>query len=158
MKIGVVSDTHSKVLPQKMLSDFKGVDLILHAGDFCGLETLQVLKRINEVNAVYGNMDGSDLRKILPKSRIIELGDIRLGLFHGEGAPKNLIDTVKAQFKGCKVDAIIFGHSHHPMNEMIDGILFFNPGSSTDQVFAPYQSYGILEINGKKISGRIVKI
>jgi len=36
--------------------------------------------------------------------------------------------------------------------------IYFNPGSPTDTIFAPYQSYGILEINGKEIKRSIVKI
>ena len=45
-----------------------------------------------------------------------------------------------------KPDIIVFGHSHLPMNEYIKGVLYFNPGSATDTVFAPYRSYGIIEI------------
>ena len=52
---------------------------------------------------------------------------------------------------------LVFGHSHQPMNEIKDGILHFNPGSPTDKIFAPFNSYGILEINDK-INGKIIKI
>ena len=157
MKIGVLSDTHSRSLSKKMLDDFKAVDLIVHAGDFCSLEDLNGLKKIGKVEAVYGNMDGSGLRNILPKSQIISCDSFSIGLFHGEGAPKFLLDRVKKEFKGKKVDAIIFGHSHQPMNEKIGNILFFNPGSATDTIFAPFRSYGILDITDH-IEGRIVKI
>ncbi|MDD3374765.1 MAG: metallophosphoesterase family protein [Candidatus Omnitrophica bacterium] len=157
MKIGVLSDTHSRALSKKVLDDFKTVDLIIHAGDFCSAEDLNSLKRIGRVEAVYGNMDGSGLRNILPKSQIINCESFSIGLFHGEGAPKFLLDRVKKEFKGKKVDAIIFGHSHHPMNEKIDNVLFFNPGSATDTIFAPFRSYGILDITDH-IEGRIVNI
>jgi predicted phosphodiesterase len=43
------------------------------------------------------------------------------------------------------------------MNEKIGKILFFNPGSATDKVFAPYNSYGIIEVNDK-IDAKIIKI
>jgi len=60
-------------------------------------------------------------------------------------------------FKNDKVDLIIFGHSHCGLNEKKGGILFFNPGSATDKVFAPYNSYGIIEINDK-IKATIIRI
>jgi predicted phosphodiesterase len=43
------------------------------------------------------------------------------------------------------------------MNEMRGSVLYFNPGSPNDAIFAPYQSYGILEINDR-IVGTIVKV
>ena len=67
------------------------------------------------------------------------------------------MECVQKEFKDKKVDVIVFGHSHHPMNEIKDGILFFNPGSATDTVFAPFRSYGVLEISDV-IKGRIIKI
>ncbi|MDP8265558.1 MAG: metallophosphoesterase family protein [Candidatus Aceula meridiana] len=158
MRIGVVSDTHSKILPKQMLEDFKKTDLIIHAGDFCSMDVLETLCKIADVKAVYGNMDGNALRTALSRSQVFDCEGFHLGLFHGEGAPKGLLDAVKNEFCGKKVDVIIFGHSHHPMNEKIDGVLFFNPGSATDIIFAPYQSYGILNIKDKTIEGEIVKI
>ena len=55
------------------------------------------------------------------------------------------------------MDVIVFGHSHSPVNELRDGILFFNPGSPTDKIFAKYNSYGILTIN-KEIKGEIIRL
>ena len=49
MKIGVVADTHSLALPKQMLDDFKNVDLIIHAGDFCSMKVIEKLKKIKEV-------------------------------------------------------------------------------------------------------------
>jgi len=157
MKIGVLSDTHSRRIPQQLLDDFQKVDLIVHVGDFCSLDILQTLKNIKGVEAVYGNMDGADIRKVLPAKKIIECGSFKIGLFHGEGAPQHLLDVLKREFKNSGVRAVIFGHSHHPMNEEIDGILYFNPGSPNDPVFAPFCSYGILEINDT-IKGKIIKV
>lgn len=156
MKIGVVSDTHSRPLPAQMLEDFKEMDFIIHAGDICSLDILDRLKKIKEVKAVYGNMDGSEIRRILPRNQIIKCGQFSIGLFHGEGHPDGLLQKVQAEFKSAKVDMIIFGHSHRAMNQDIEGILYFNPGSPNDTV-APYCSYGILDID-KKISGKIIKV
>ncbi len=157
MKIGVVSDTHSRPLPVKMLEDFKKVDYIVHAGDFCSAEVLETFKKIKDLKAVYGNMDEPEVRKLLSRRQIITCREFSIGIFHGEGAPQTLLDKVADEFKHDKVDVIIFGHSHRAVNEMRDGILFFNPGSPNDTVFAPFCSYGMLDV-GEKIIGRIVKL
>jgi len=60
-------------------------------------------------------------------------------------------------FKNDRVDLVIFGHSHKAFNEKRGDILYFNPGSPTDQIFSPFNSYGIIEINDK-IEARIIKI
>ena len=62
---------------------------------------------------------------------------------------------VKGEFED--VDVIVFGHSHTPLNEVEEGVLFFNPGSPTDKVFAPYNSIGILHVD-KKIKGEIIRL
>jgi putative phosphoesterase len=83
----------------------------------------------------------------------LEVNHFKIGLTHGDGAPQGIVERVKHHF--TDVDAIIFGHSHQPLNEQRDGILFFNPGSPTDRIFAPYTSIGILEVNDT-ITGRII--
>ncbi|MCM8820062.1 MAG: metallophosphoesterase family protein, partial [Candidatus Omnitrophica bacterium] len=57
-----------------------------------------------------------------------------------------------------EIDIFVFGHSHFPIDEEIDGKIFFNPGSPTDKIYAPYCSYGSLEINDKTIERRIIKL
>ncbi|MCK5581996.1 MAG: metallophosphoesterase family protein [Candidatus Omnitrophica bacterium] len=158
MKIGVVSDTHSKPLPEQMIEEFKTVDMIICVGDFCDLGVYQTLEKIVPVKAVCGNMDNAQVRRELPRTRILECEECRIGLMHGEGPSRTILSRVKEQFLRENVDAIIFGHTHDPFNEEIDGVLYFNPGSPNDEIFAPYRSYGILDVSGKKIKGTIVKI
>lgn len=161
MKIGVISDTHipfaAEDLPEKIYEDFKDADLILHAGDLAEDSLLDKLKRIAKTIAVKGNMDSHALKKTLPEKEIIKAGNFRIGITHGEGSPEGLIDLVKKQFEKDKVDCIVFGHSHIPVCEKRGNILFFNPGSPTDKIFAPFNSYGILEV-GKKIEGKIIRL
>jgi uncharacterized protein len=158
MKIGVVSDTHSQKIPQQLLDEFREVDLIIHAGDFCSLEDLKNFTQMNEVKAVYGNMDDAEVRCKLSARQIIRVGECSIGLCHGEGPSHRVLDFARKEFKDDKVDAVIFGHSHQPMNERINDVLYFNPGSPNDKIFAPFCSYGILEIEDGKINGEIIKI
>lgn len=151
MKIGVLADIHipqrADKLPDRLLGELKGVDLIILAGDLTVASVLKSLKEIAPVVAVRGNMDQPEVSSILNNKEIVTAGKFRIGVFHGFGSPHRLVEVLKDEFKGDKVDAIVFGHSHQPMNEYRDGVLFFNPGSPTDKVFAPYNSYGIIEID-----------
>ncbi len=162
MKIGVISDTHitekSKHLPDAVVKGFKGVDMIVHAGDIGSAGILDTLRSLcPNVKAVWGNMDPDELKRILPEKEIFKAGKYRIAVTHGCGAAHKVIEYVQSLFKHDHVDVIIFGHSHEPCNEKRGGILFFNPGSPTDRMFAPYNSYGIIEA-GDTIEGRIVPL
>lgn len=159
MRIGVISDTHiprtADWLPKRVCDDLKDVDLILHAGDLTEIEVLEKLNKLAPTRAVYGNMDNGVVQSALPLKDIIEVGRFKIGLIHGSGPPFRLIDRIGREFDG--VDVIVFGHSHSPKNEKRANILFFNPGSPTDRVFARYNSFGILEVNDT-IEGKIIKL
>ena len=162
MKIGVISDTHipdkAEDIPKKILDEFKHVDMVIHAGDLVDLSALEALKGVcGNVKAVWGNMDPEEVRKTLPQKETFKAGNFKVGLMHGWCHPAKLIELLTEAFKNDKVDLIIFGHSHCGLNEKKGGILFFNPGSATDKVFAPYNSYGIIEINDK-IKATIIRI
>src|SRR3972149_4017312 len=142
MKIGVVSDTHSRVIAKQLLNDFKSVDLIVHAGDFCSEKDLRIFTQIKEVKAVYGNMDEPSLVSKLTRRLIFQWGGFFFGLCHGQGAANHALANIQSEFKKDKLDVVIFGHSHCPFNQEINGILYFNPGSPNDFVCSPYCSYG----------------
>lgn len=164
MKIGVISDTHiperAKEIPPSVLDGLKECDLIIHAGDLIDLGVLEELKKITKsVKAVWGNMDPGRVRSSLPEKEVFAIEGVKIGLVHGYGPPAKLIQLVTSLFEKEKPDIIIFGHSHYPVNEKRKDILYFNPGSLTDKIFAPFNSYGILEISGKQIrSAKIIKI
>ena len=159
-RILVLSDTHiprsANDLPQQIYDELPNVEMIIHAGDFVEKDIYDRLKTLKDIKAVYGNMDSMALRRILNNKEVIEVGKIRIGLIHGYGAPRTLADTVAGEFSG--VNAIVFGHSHAPLNYVKDGVLFFNPGSPTDKIYAAGNSYGILEIENGNIEGKIIKI
>jgi len=162
MRIGVISDTHipdkANAIPQKVLDEFKKVDMIIHAGDLVDLSVLEELKSTcKNVKAVWGNMDPQEARKVLSEKEILGVGKYKIGIMHGYGAPNRLVELLTEIFKNDDVDLIIFGHSHSPLNEKRGNILFFNPGSLTDKIFAPYNSYGIIEINDT-IKAEIIKL
>src|SRR5690554_1667245 len=115
-KIGVLSDTHmphrARHLPAQVYTGFIGVDLILHAGDIMEWSVIQELSTLAPVEAVYGNMDYPETRQRLKRRRIVEIGGIKIGLIHGDGAGTNTVARAKQAFP--EVDCIVFGHSHRP--------------------------------------------
>jgi uncharacterized protein len=162
MKIGVISDTHmpgnAKALPARLCAELKGCDMVIHVGDMVTAVVAQDLKKIcPNLKAVYGNMDPAEVRKQFPEKEVIPVGKFRIGIKHGYGPPEKLLGLMGEAFKDDNVDMIIFGHSHNPLNQKIGKIIFFNPGSPTDEIFAPYKSFGIIEINDK-IEAKIVKL
>ena len=157
MLIGVVSDTHSRPLPKQLIKEFQGADFIIHAGDFCDAADYEAVKKIKDLKAVYGNMDSPELRKRLPRKLVIPCGKFSIGVYHGEGPAYTVLDKVRNEFLKDKVDAVIFGHSHQALNQQINGILYFNPGSPND-VCATCCTYGILEVSAKEIQGKIIKV
>jgi len=158
MKIGVISDTHLKISDdrlEKIVEDhFHDVDLVLHAGDIVDLEVLDVFKD-KEVYAVSGNMDPDSVREVFPRKQILEIGGRRIGLIHGWGSPSGLEEKILREFED--VECIVYGHTHRAVNEVIDGVLLFNPGSPTDRRFARHKSVGILDV-GEEIVGTIIAL
>jgi uncharacterized protein len=158
MKIIAISDTHSAPLPEALLHAIDGADLLLHAGDISDLEVYQQLRKRKAIRAVWGNVDGHELRKVLPEAEVFDCEGVKIGLVHGEGHPGSMIPRLQKRFEKTGVNVVVFGHSHCPCHEMIDGVLFFNPGSPTDTIRAPYCSYGLLELNNGKVKARIVRL
>ena len=136
--------------------EIKNVDMIFHAGDFIEMKFLDKLRALKELKAVAGNMDCKDIRKELNNKEIITIGKFKIGLIHGYGAPSEIMATVRREFD--KVDVIVFGHSHSTTNVKKEGVLFFNPGSPTDKIFASKNSYGILKVTDKNIEGEIIEL
>ena len=160
MKILVLSDTHIPIaaqdLPAEIYKAIEGVDMIFHAGDLIDASVFEKLRSLKETKAVCGNMDSKELCMSLNSKEIINIGKFKIGLIHGYGAPSEIMPTVRREFD--KIDVLVFGHSHAAMNIKKDGVLYFNPGSPTDKIFASKNSYGILEVTDKKIEGTIVGI
>jgi putative phosphoesterase len=159
VKVGVISDTHipaiAPSLPPAVFEIFKGVDLILHAGDIVELSVLDELSAIARVEAVAGNMDGSEVRLRLPAKKIIPLERYSVGLIHGKYKIDIQKEMIIKEFE--RVDLIVYGHSHTPFWGKVGGIHFLNPGSPTDKRHAPYNSVALLHI-GDELKAEIIRI
>jgi putative phosphoesterase len=158
MRIGVLSDTHihrvSKDFKDLLNHHFSRVDVLFHVGDYTSPVVVDFLSSWN-FHGVYGNMDPVDIRAVLPEKKIVELGGFRFGLIHGWGSPRDLEERVLGQFSG--VDVIVYGHSHKAMNEIVHGVLLFNPGTASGYTPSGVHSIGFLECEDA-VKGEIVEL
>ncbi len=145
-RVVVISDTHmpgrARKLPPVLVADLERADLILHAGDFATVETLEALRGFAPVQGVYGNVDEPELRCLLPRRLKIELFGRWVGLVHGDSPSLPTVARAVAEFVDEQLDLIVFGHSHRPLLRREGDLLLFNPGSPTDRRAEPRFSYG----------------
>lgn len=160
MLIGLISDTHipdrARIIPQNVLDAFSNVDLILHAGDLTSPKVLEELEQIAPVMAVQGNMDRANGIN-LPKAKVIEVDDLKVGVIHGEVYPRADSDQLVYLAKELDVDILVSGHSHQPKIEQKEGILLLNPGSPIVPRLAD-RTVMLLEINNSEVDVEIIKI
>ena len=151
MKIVVLADTHAShlgALPASLVSVLLKSDMILHLGDYEHRELVDDLKKLNSFHGVAGNHDFDNIQEVLPSQDIVEVNGKRIGIIHGHGcsAPLGIRNGLRRRFRGEKLDAILFGHTHRMKSMVDDGILYFNPGSACGRFPAYHGSYGILDI------------
>lgn len=160
MLIGLISDTHipdrANKIPDTVLSSFKDVDLIIHAGDLTTMDVIDELESIAPVMAVQGNMDRVAGLK-LPKARVINAEGLRIGVAHGEVYPRADTQQLLYLAKQLDVNILVSGHSHQPKIEQVEDVLLLNPGSPVVPRLAD-RTVMLLEINDKNVDVEIVKI
>lgn len=148
MRIGIISDTHipeaCEHLPVAVFEAFKGVDLVMHAGDVYVNRVLDELARVAPVIAALGNgdegldghrhkLDTADGR--VQSAHLLEIEGIRIGLAHALPTPDETSEQVFANAMerhfGGPVDVLVMGHSHLEAIVRFGNTLVVNPGSAT---------------------------
>ena len=147
-RVGVIADTHCpeflEHLPEGVFKAFRGVELILHAGDVTDQATLDALGQIAPVAAVRGDHDQS--LGGLPLSREVTVEGRRIVIAHGNRSrwveePNTFLWTASLGFyrphsglpralrrRFPDADVIVFGHTHNAHVRTVEGALLFNPG------------------------------
>ncbi|MFN2504987.1 MAG: metallophosphoesterase family protein [Acidimicrobiales bacterium] len=150
----VVSDTHirrgsARRLPDAAYTHLERADVILHAGDIVVSDVLDDLGGFAPVHAVLGNND-VELVGLLPETRLLEIGGVRVAMVHDSGASTGRAGRLKRRFPDASV--VVFGHSHIPWGEPgIDGQLLFNPGSPTERRAQPRHTLGTLDLEDGRV-------
>lgn len=147
-RIGVISDTHGK-LANRALEIFEGVDLILHAGDIGHEDVITALETIAPVHAVFGNTDTQFATHLRPWTQQLETPAGRIAITHGHlpAAPTGNHRKMVAYFQAFKPDVVVFGHSHIPCLEEIDGVILFNPGAASLSRWGRGNTVGLITLD-----------
>ena len=149
-RIGVISDTHG-LLRESAKRRLSGCDLILHAGDVGSRSVLVALEEIAEVVAVRGNVDRGAWACELKDIAYVDVEGTRICIMH---------DRSWLSSSGAKppLGAIIYGHSHKPDVEWIDGILYLNPGSIGPRRFGLPVSMAFLHAGPEGLRPELIEL
>lgn len=133
----LLADTHlpkrAKGLSDRVWRAVDEADVVLHAGDWVDVATLDALEaRARRLVGVWGNNDGEALRARLPEVARVEVEGVRIAMVHETGAAQGRERRMDAQF--ADLDVLVFGHSHIPWDTTTPaGLRLLNPGSPTDR-------------------------
>ena len=155
MKIGIISDTHG-LLRAQVFEAFEGVEHVLHAGDVGNPDILTELAAIAPLTAVWGNVDGMEIRARVPEVARLELGGVRIAIVHGMqfGSPT----PQKAAAAHPDAGLVVFGHSHRPLIQQVGPTLAVNPGSAGPRRFKDPVTVAVAEIADGKVQARLVDL
>jgi uncharacterized protein len=148
--VGIISDTHGLVRPEAM-AQLRQSDLIVHCGDVGAPAVLDALSEIAPVRAVRGNNDKGAWAADLPLENVIEVGNHTLYVIHDRA--ELALEPGAAGFA-----AVLSGHSHRPLIERRNGVLFVNPGSAGPRRFALPIAVALLTLTPESCDARIVHL
>lgn len=155
MKLFIISDTHGKLdKVYEIYERLTAIDLIVHLGDLTQ-DAKEIEKTLGvDVLSVKGNMDGSYNST---DHHILETECGKLFLAHGhmENVKSNYQNMYyRAMEAGCV--AALFGHTHIPVFDQVNGIYLINPGSLSLPADGTQGSYAIVHTDSEGLSGSIV--
>jgi len=157
MLIGLLADTHIPdavtALPHQVKSAFRGVDLILHAGDIFVASVLDELECIAPVLAAKGDSEYAEVRadrRVLDR-HTLDIDGVTIWLWHdGELVPNG---------QGQPPDVIVSGHTHWPSVSKRSGILLVNPGSPTYPLYrCQLGTVALLSVHSGKAEAQIIQL
>jgi len=148
-RIGLISDTHG-VLQPEVRKFLTGSDFLVHAGDICDPSILEELASLAPLTAVRGNCDRGEWAESLGETEFLQVGSRFIYAIHN-------LARIDIEPNAAGVHVIVSGHTHKPLIEERNGVLFVNPGSSGRRSMHP-ASVGELIVEGSKVSARIVEL
>ena len=159
-KIGIISDTHS-YLDKQVFEYFKDVDEIWHAGDIGINIVTDQLKNFKPLRAVYGNIDGHEIRAEFPEDLIFNIDDCKIFITHIAGAVGVYNQRVREIIKQEKPNILVCGHSHilKIMRDEKFNLLHINPGAAGVHGFHKMKTILRFEIeNGKPQKMELIEL
>jgi putative phosphoesterase len=151
-KIGLLSDTHG-YFDTRLTEFLNSVDEIWHAGDIGSLDLLNNLKILKPVRAVYGNIDGFDIRMECKELERFTIEDTDVLMTHIGGFPGRYEKKILKLLKSDPPDLFISGHSHilKVIYDKKNNLLHINPGAAGINGFQKVQTAVKFIIDRKNI-------
>lgn len=130
-KILLLSDTHS-FIDEQILKFVNQADEVWHAGDIGSIEVSDTIKKHKPLRAVFGNIDGKEIRAEYPLDQQFDVDGLKVWITHIGGYPKRYQQRVREQLRHYKPDVFICGHSHilKVQYDQTHGLLHLNPGAA----------------------------
>lgn len=150
IRIGIISDTHG-LLRAEVVNVLSGVELIIHAGDIDTPEVLSGLKEIAPVVAVRGNMDRGGWANQLRTSDLVQIGGMNIYILHN-------LEQMDLDPYTDQINIIINGHTHKPLIQEKNSLLYFNPGSAGYRHNSAPTTVGILAMSDSRLHPEIIKL
>lgn len=154
ISIGLISDTHSFLNP-KIFHHFKDCDEIWHAGDIGSLDVAKQLEAFKPFKAVYGNIDGKEIRIQYPENLHFECEGLKIWITHIGGYPPRYNKFIKPVITQNPPDVFICGHSHIlkiTTDPKLNKMLYINPGAAGNVGFHQVATLVRFHIHERKIS------
>lgn len=148
--IGVISDTHG-LLRSEALDALAGSSLIIHAGDVGAPGILDQLRSIAPVVAVRGNVDTDPWCRVLPLFDVAHFESHNIYVLHN-------IAQLRLDPAAAGMSAVVYGHSHKPLIEECNGVLFLNPGSAGPRRFDFPVSIARMGLVGGRLAAQLVPL
>ena len=151
-KVLLISDTHSH-LDQKIFKYIETVDEVWHAGDIGDIAVCTEIEKLKPLKAVYGNIDGQDVRKSYPENNIFMCEQVKVFITHIGGYPNRYNLEAKKIIEQERPNLFICGHSHI-LKIMFDkkyNLLHLNPGACGVQGFHQVKTVLRFAIDGTEI-------
>ena len=150
MIVGVISDTHGLLRPEAIAA-LKDSELIIHAGDVGDPGILERLRAIAPTFAVRGNVDTASWAEALPLTEVVQTAGLQMYVLH------NLAD-LDLDPKAAGFAAVISGHTHRPIAERRNDVLYLNPGSAGPRRFTLPVAVARLQVEGSRLSHEIIEL
>ena len=152
MKVLVFSDSHGKTQPMLDVVSDENPQLILHLGDHSrdSVKLLEAFPRI-PLRVVRGNCDG--MAAELDTDEFV-IHNKRFFMTHGHlhGVKLGLGPVINTAMLH-RADVLLYGHTHIPHQENVEGLLVVNPGS----IGMGKKTYAVLEIEHDAVDCKIAE-
>ena len=147
-----MSDSHG-FMDDQILKYVKQTDEVWHAGDIGNTHVSDTIKSFKTLRAVYGNIDGKELRAEFPLNNHFKVEGISVFMTHIGGYPGRYTARVKEELLKDPPDLYICGHSHilKVMRDQKLNLLHMNPGATGKQGFHQVRTMLRFTIEKKEI-------